>query len=91
MLIKFHQDRVKTRGVIKLQRSLRSGRAGSGRVGPGRVGPGRVGSGRVGSKFFFVDFESLWPEMKLEPENFVKIRIFIFATVEVDNLTVVRL
>ena len=36
MLIKFHQDRVKTRGVIKLQRSLRSGRAGPGRAGPGR-------------------------------------------------------
>ena len=47
MLIKFHQDRVKTRGVIKVQTSLRSGRAGPGRVGPGRVGLSRVGLGRV--------------------------------------------
>ena len=51
-------------------------------VGSGRAGPGQI---------FFVDFESLWPKMKIKPENSVKFRILIFATVEGNNLTVVRL
>ena len=50
-----------------------------------------VGAGRVGSKFFFVDFESKWPEMKNKPQNPEKFRILNFGTLEVDNLTTVRL
>ena len=55
------------------------------------AGPGRVGPGRVGSKIFFVDFDSKWPEMKNKPQNPEKFRILNFGTLEVDNLTTVRL